>query len=189
MVWDFAIFDVYYHVRHDKMKWKSEIAAVGIGLMVVVAQAGTNSPVSTLFDAMRSGKYEQTGIFDFPPLGTNNIPELFEHASLTNQLTRIPVNGISSIHKFSCSEGMIALWLIEGIRIGGRFPSLVPECYDKSKPVLPSALFYAEADQKVVVKAYRSWWEKTKGLIKDIGPLDGITLTWFGGRRPEEEKK
>lgn len=176
-------------VRQHKMKTKLRIVMTLVGLMGLTTLAADNSPVTTLFNAMRSGEYQQSGFFDFPALGTNDISELLEHTSRTNQLTRLPVNGASSIHKFSCSEGIVALWLIEGIRVGGRFPSQVPECYDRNKTIPSGALFYAEADQDVVAKAYRSWWEKTKGQTKDSGPLDRTTLTWFGGRTPEEGKR
>jgi hypothetical protein len=156
--------------------------------LVAPASAAERSPVSDLFDAMRSGVYEQEGFYEFPQLGTNDIPELLKHASRTNQLVRIPVNGYSSMHKFACSEGMIALWLIEGIRVGGRFPSQLPECYDRSKSV-PAGAWYAEADQDAIVEAYSAWWKQTQERSKDIDPLDGSSMTWRGGHAPYENNQ
>jgi hypothetical protein len=170
-----------------KTKWK--IMVVLAGLAVVTASAGEPSSVEKIVSAMRAGTYsEEYGRYTFPQLGTNDIAELLVHAGNTNILKSFPVNVVSSIGRMTTSEGMIALWLIEGVRMGGKFPSLIPVCYDRDKKVLHDALFYAEADQDAVYKAYLLWWEKTKGQKKEIDPLDGTALTWFGGRSPKEEK-
>ena len=155
---------------------------------VVTAWAADNTPVATLFDTMRSGKYDPNRTYNFPKVGTNDIPELLEHAAHTNQLTCFPINRMSSTIKFSCSEGMVALWLIEGVRIGGTFPSQVPECYDKRKPVPAGALFYAEADQATVTETYTSWWKRQSGQLESVAPLAECSLTWDGGRRLETQR-
>ena len=141
-------------------KWK--IMVVLAGLVVVTASAGEPSSVGNIFAAMRAGTYsEEYGRHTFPQLGTNDIPKLLVHAGNTNILKNFPVNVISSIGRTTTSEGMIALWLIEGVRMGGRFPSLIPVCYDRDTKVLSDALFYAEADQDAVYHAYLLWWQKT----------------------------
>ena len=170
-----------------KTTWK--IGTALAGLFIVFANASAEPPVSAAFDAMRAGNYaEKFGRYTFPTLETNDIPELLEHATATNVLQSFPINMFSSIYRFTSTEGMVALWLIEGIRIGGKFPSLIPACYDKSKTITADAGFYAEADQEEVAKAYLTWWDRSKGASEDVGPLDGTTLTWFGGRTSEPEK-
>jgi len=159
------------------------------GLAVVTASAGEPSSVENIFGAMRAGTYsEKYGPYTFPQLGTNDIPKLLVHAGNTNILKSFPINGVSSIGRMMTSEGMTALWLIEGVRMGGMFPSLIPVCYDRDKKVLHDALFYAEANPDAVYKAYLLWWEKTKGQKNEIDPLNGTALTWFGGRMPKEGK-
>ena len=157
-------------------------------LFMFITHASAEQPISMAFAAMRAGNYaEEFGRYTFPALGNTNIPELLDHATATNVLRSFPINQISSIFRFTSTEGMVALWLIEGIRVGGKFPSLIPVCYDKSKTTLADAAFYLEADQDLVAKAYQSWWDRTKGVSADIGPLDGTPLTWFGGRTPKPE--
>jgi hypothetical protein len=159
-------------------------------LAPIMATAADESPVSAVFASMRSRNYaKEYGRYTFPDLSTNDIPELLEHAAVTNVLRSFPVNQVSSFGRLSCAEGMIALWLIEGIRVGKKFPSLVPACYDRRKAVQADSLSYAEADQDAVATAYLSWWQNTKGQTNDLGPLAGTSLTWFRGRTPEEWKK
>jgi hypothetical protein len=154
----------------------------------------TASSVSEMFAAIRSGNYtERYDKSTFPKLSWTDISELITYVKSTNVVTSIPVNGISSERTYQCVDGMIALWLIEGIRVGRGFPSLNPVCYDKSISVPPRSLFYGVAQQKSVARAYITWWQKVRGMTRDKSsrhdPLTGTALSWFGGRIPKEAEK
>src|SRR5688500_5897495 len=81
------------------------------------------SRVKALFDQMRDGKYQREG-FDFPKLEWADIPELLAKADSTRLLEAFPRNPISSQYERACPEGVVALWLVEGLRKGGKYPSL-----------------------------------------------------------------
>lgn len=74
--------------------------------------------VRKLFEAMRAGKCDESV---FPALGWEDIPSLLTVAPSTAVLKNFPRNAISSQYEPECSEGMVALWLIEGLRRGGSF--------------------------------------------------------------------
>jgi hypothetical protein len=178
-----------------KTSFAACVAVMGMALSAATGVcAETASTVASMFDAMRGGDYaKQYEPMNFPNLSWKDIPELLTHVDSTNSLTSFPVNGVSSLRISRCKEGMVALWLIEGIRVGRRFPSLIPECYDRSIPTTPRALFYPPARQATVVAAYTLWWKKVEHMTSDEGarydPLVNTELTWFGGRIPKDPQK
>ncbi len=134
--------------------------------------------VKVLFESMRSGNY---AAITFPQLDLADVPTLLEYADSTKPLRSFPRNPLSSQLEVDFSEGMVALWLIEGVRQGDRYPSLNALCFkaggggkDWSKA--------SEDNHKEVARAYRAWWEKAKSLPHDpakaLDPLKGTGLAW-----------
>jgi hypothetical protein len=72
---------------------------------------------------------------------------------------------------------MMAMWLVEGLRKGAKFPSLNPKLVPaEGKTELPS-----EPDV-VAMRAYRTWWWKVKTMppekAREVDPLEGTGLRW-----------
>lgn len=136
-----------------------------------------NQRVKALFDAMHKGEYKE---FSFPKLQLTDVPALLERAESTKRLTSFPVNPISSFLLRDCSEGTVALWLAEGVRKGGKFPSLNPRF--SKEGVNAKTAMELEAIQMEMAKAYRAWWEKAKLLAAEdamaIEPLKDTGLSW-----------
>ena len=119
----------------------------------------------------------------------------------------IPSLTISSYHQKQCREGMVALWLIEGLRRKqtalvrqkqtGKEPTprgtyyhlpLNPICR-KGPPDDYANLLACEKSPQVhqeTLEAYRKWWRMVCYLPPSEGavfyPLDLTSLRWFGGR-------
>ena len=139
------------------------------------------SPVRKLFSSFRDSSYRAS--VSFPKLGRDDLPDLLKMSDSQRRLKTFPTNPISSQLQSEASEGLVALWLVEGIRRGGRFPSLNPQCLDSSdgpvSRVGPSSL----ERQRHAAKRYRGWWEKVKtrpeSEWRQIDPLDGSALHWY----------
>ena len=141
-----------------------------------------NLRVKKLFDAMRDGTYAEK--VEFPRLDMTDVPALLELADSTKVLKKFPTNPLSSQLELQCSEGMVALWLIEGVRQGSKgikYPSLNALCF-KDDVQAKNYTEESEANHKEVAKAYRAWWNKAKGLsaekAKELDPLKGTNLHW-----------
>lgn len=134
--------------------------------------------VKKLFETMRDGKY--AGI-EFPHLDWGDVPALLDYADSTKTLKTFPRSDLSSQYEPECSEGMVALWLIEGIRTGGRNPSLNVLCF-KAGGGGTNWGKASEGNHKEVAKAYRAWWEKAKSLphekARTLDPLKDTNLAW-----------
>ena len=85
-----------------------------------------NDCVRDFFDSMAKGTYTEAL---FPKLGWEDIPALLERAASTKVLTNFPCSPDSSQSEEFCSEGMVALWLVEGVRKGRWFASLNALCF------------------------------------------------------------
>jgi len=135
--------------------------------------------VKELFQSMRDGKYTEKG---FPNLVLADVPALLELADSTTTLKTFPRNLLSSQFEPDCSEGMVALWLIEGVRVGGKFPSLNALCF-MGRVEGENWTKASEDNHKEVAKAYRSWWEKAKSLSPEkamaLDPLKDSKLHWY----------
>lgn len=166
-----------------------------ISILIFTAIGGcadTTSSISDMFQAMRSGTYEkQYDRYAFPKVTWNDIPELLTYVESTIILKSHPINMASSMSPPNCTEGIMAIWLIEGIRKGvGKvrlyYPSQIPVCYDTTIPVPPSAGDFALAKLKTVAMAYTKWWKKVKNMNmvegSQVDPLDGTSLSWYGSR-------
>jgi len=144
-----------------------------------VPQPPRESRVKELFQSMREGKYTEEG---FPNLVLADVPALLELADSTKTLKTFPRTLESSQFEAECSEGMVALWLIEGIRAGGKFPSLNALCF-KEEVKGENWTKASEDNHKEVAKAYRSWWEKAKALSPEkamaLEPLKDTKLHWY----------
>ncbi len=133
--------------------------------------------VRLLFDSMFEDSYAGRG---FPELTWDDIPALLARSESTRELTRFPRSPISSQFESTCREGMVALWLVEGVRQGGRFGSLNALCFDG--PAEDANWRGAsEANHERILFAYRKWW-KTVSERGDSGaaidPLEGTGLRW-----------
>lgn len=142
------------------------------------AQA-SKAKVDDLFRAMIEGRYVQ---MVFPhQLGWPEIPEILNHAESATILRRFPFNPLSSQKQFICSEGIVALWLVEGIRKGSKFPSNNPLCLTLDAPSKDWEK-QSEANHPAAATAYKAWWEQVKDLKhKDaalIDPFKGTNFHW-----------
>jgi hypothetical protein len=137
-----------------------------------------NQRVKKLFKTMRDGSYAE---IEFPRLDWDDVPALLEYADNTKMLKAFPRDGASSQFELQCSEGMVALWLIEGLRRGDRYPSGNALCFNAAKAGSDWGKA-SEDNHKEVANAYRAWHEKTKSLTpekaKAVNPLDGTGLAW-----------
>lgn len=137
-----------------------------------------NQRVKKLFEAMQNGNYAE---IEFPKLDLTDVPALLEYADSGKILKSFPRSPFSSQFEATCSEGMVALWLIEGIRQGGKYPSLNSLCF-KSGVESKNWTKTSEDNHKEVAKAYRAWWDKAKSLTpekaKALDPLKDTGLSW-----------
>jgi hypothetical protein len=137
-----------------------------------------NPRVDRLFAAMRAGT---ASVVTFPKLGWEDIPALLRRAGSATRLTSFPGNPISSTAVRECSEGMVALWLIEGLRKGGDFPSLTPLCLQRGSADRDWQKA-SEASHPALADQYRAWWQKVKFLppakAAAIDPLSGTPFFW-----------
>jgi hypothetical protein len=139
----------------------------------------SNERVQKLFDTMREGKYNNP---KFPELKWEDIPALLEMGTSKRILKNFPVNPLSSQFVMECPEGIVALWLVEGLRRGGRkFASLNALCLPEGEITEK----WTEASAKNhdrVLKAYQEWWRRAQSLpaekAAEMDPLKGTKLHW-----------
>jgi hypothetical protein len=126
--------------------------------------------VGVLFDAMRSGAYQER---EFPVLGWEHVPALLERAPSRARLKATPVNPLSSQFEPEQPESIVALWLIEGIHKGGRYPSLNPICNGGERG----------RTQQQAVQAYFRWWQEARKVRPSAraarNPFAGTKLSWY----------
>lgn len=129
--------------------------------------------VNKLFGEMRGQNYISDG---FPKLEWADVPALLELADSPGILSNYPVNPAWSGVPGPAPEGLVALYLIEGIRRGNKFPTLhgvTSRGVDVNK---------AAEQQKEFAKAYRDWWAKAKDAkpadAAKLDPLAGAKRTW-----------
>jgi hypothetical protein len=115
------------------------------------------------------------GSHDDPhPLGWADIPTLLALSDRTDRIAR-PVNSKSSIllprSEARLEVGTIALYLVEGIRRGEKFPTLTILRGHASDEDLPRR-----------AAAYWGWWDAVSRLrpseARKIDPLRGTGLSW-----------
>ena len=139
--------------------------------------------VDQLLDSMKRGTYGM----DMTPgtkkrLDVSDIPFLLERADSTSPVKSIPMNPISSFAQAKCSEGMVALWLVEGIRRGSQIPSFNVLCLETKSSVSGQEMdAKSESHHAVVAAAYRAWWKKghsDPAATFKVDPLAGTGLSW-----------
>ncbi len=127
-----------------------------------------------------------------PDLAWTDIPDLLEIGNDRVVITHFPVNPVSSSYQEECYLGIVALWLIESVRITcgnplmnpvNRYPSMNPLLRDKSEEQVNSGRKQNTPEMmEAAFEAYRSWWENTKQKdIKEacrVNPLEGTGLSW-----------
>src|SRR5260370_9999394 len=112
--------------------------------------------VDKLFRSMRSGAYQEV---NFPALTWADVPALLDMARSPTVLKAFPREVASSQYEATCSEGMVALWLIEGIRAGGKFPSLNALCFHVGENSTDWTKASAMTRRRLLV-IYRIWCGK-----------------------------
>ena len=139
--------------------------------------------VEELFDSMLLGTYAHRW---FPPLEWSAVPALVERAESSRSLHRFPSNPFSSQSQAEATEGLVALWLIEGLCEEGRFGSLNPLLVQKGRP-LDASLAEQRRLQVIAAAAYRRWWGQARNLERAaaarLDPLAGTGLSWYGSVR------
>ena len=156
----------------------------GKDLAVIVYYAAPRAHISPrvqeLFTVMRAGTYSEKW---FPGLNWEDVPALLEVARSSRELTSFPTNPLSSQAMSSCSEGMIALWLIEGLQEEGHLPSLNPILIDKNSTMpFKEAITQEQQNefQGKALAAYTDWWSQAKsGRVQGKHALEGSGLSWF----------
>lgn len=140
-----------------------------------------NKKVKELFAGFRDGENRATG--KFPKLDAFDIPALLQIAKSDKLIRNFPRNPLSSQYERQCSEGMVALWLIEGIRKSDRptFPSLNALCLPRDK-FEGDWTTVSQNQHKVVLQAYQDWWKDADPMdmekSRKTNPLDGTNLHW-----------
>ncbi len=130
----------------------------------------SNERVQKLFEAMREAKYEDN---QFPELKWKDIPDLLEMGASKRILKNFPHDSNSSLGQSDCPEGVVALWLVEGIRKGGKgYASLNPFLCPPE-----------EGNNARALKAYQEWWKQAQSLTAEnaaaVDPLKGTKLRWY----------
>lgn len=158
------------------------IAMIGVGSKEVIAETLENEPVEELFKALRDvqDRPPQLGV-EFPELTWDDIPALLKLSESRRFLSHYISNPISSRHEPKVREGLYALWLIEGIRKGGDFPSQNPICITEGHK-LEVEFDITDQAQKELSSAYKSWWRNhdtlsQKELAKQ-NPLKDTKYSW-----------
>jgi hypothetical protein len=136
-----------------------------------------------------------------PKLNWADIPVLLKLAENGGPLRgTVPSRPYVSRPVAECPEGMVALWLIEGLRLRQLSFSHDHKTADKvyypslpSQPVCERAgtpIWQTENDPAVhqtVRNAYQQWWKKMESLPTDqvaaIDPLESTDMAWSGTSR------
>ena len=153
-------------------------AAAAPAAPAVKPKGPASEKVDKMFAGMRDGTYRDLGTrgFGFPDVGWEDVPALLARAEEEGPLRTFPTNPLSSFARFGCREGLAALWLVEGVRKGGKFPSLnaaIAGSEDR-EGATPEEL-------KTAARAYRDWWARAKGkpeAAKDLDPLADSPVKW-----------
>jgi len=105
-------------------------------------------------------------------------------------MTAVPTAPLPSQGQSQAVEGMVALWMLEGLRCGqgAAFrPPLMAYC---TRGSLGQTECEISADiHRDVLAAYRRWWDRVKNLTAEDAaakdPLAGSGLQWTGGQSVE----
>lgn len=140
--------------------------------------------VRHLLSSMEAGKFASRSVLG---LTRHHIPSLLAFAENKTLAKSFPSNPISSFAQRKCTTGMVALWIVEGIRKqgGGKFscPSLNPMCFMRGDTKRGKDWEEASMrNQDDVAAAYVKWWKRvvspgSADAFKS-DPLAGTELNW-----------
>jgi hypothetical protein len=145
----------------------------------------------------------------YPNFEWEDIPALLEIAKSEKIIEGIPSLIASSYTSQYCRKGMIALWLIEGIRrrqlseqiekqLGKKMQMALAYSRLPLNPIcIKEGINISECEQSLeiyesVLQAYRNWWQTFGSLpaseASAFYPLDLTDIKWFGSpdRWPQE---
>jgi hypothetical protein len=151
---------------------------------------------------------DKTGDFFGPSFGWSDVPFLLELAESEKVIKTFPSNPLSSYAAMECVEGMVALWIVEGLRRGQcrlteRMQTGEGPAADPGNPFLRPlnpicskegmSLKDCEASAEIhrqALEAYRRWWKMAGSLPSReaaiFDPLDLTDIQWYGGSREGE---
>lgn len=112
-----------------------------------------NEKVSKLFQQMRENDFDEKS---FPKLNWDDVPSLMELADSERVLHGVPGNPLSLQKLSGIPEGIVALWLVEGIRIEKQFPTQNCSIVDRESS-LPTNHPSLHA---IALRHYRNWWKE-----------------------------
>lgn len=149
--------------------------------------------IDTLINMLKANKYKAENMSCLPELKWEDIPKLIEIGNSQKKIARFPHNPISSIDQQVCLLGVMALWMIESIRVSEgkplispteRFPSQNPRLISKNQENVTPGL----QDQHNVemlqeaYRAYKFWWQKVQNMQRKsaskVDPLANTGLSW-----------
>lgn len=154
-----------------------------------LAEKHVSESVAELFRMMHDGEFgKHYSVISPPKLDWTDIPSLLAKAESSESLASFPIHTLSSQSQSDCSEGVVALWLIESIRSQGEYPSLNPmfHCLDKNDPLKGKEMHQA------ALEAYQNWWssisesvdldddEAVSKAIESTNPLKDKNICWYG---------
>jgi hypothetical protein len=156
----------------------------GLDFVVILEYPKPESHISprveALFDSMRAGTYSHRW---FPPLQWDDIPSLLAYSGSERILKSFPSNPISSQSTETCAEGIIALWLIEGIWESGNLPSLNPILLQSGSKISTDHALSMDRQVALMKKArtaYSAWWQTVNQSRFETGPaLTDTGLYWY----------
>jgi len=119
-------------------------------------EPAVNQRVTKLFAQMREGTYRDV---NFPELTWQDVPSLMKLAESDRILSNVPTNLLSSQSPLPTQEGVVAMWLIEGIRKGGKHPSLNCMLLDR-KPGQSQLPHNHESLHLIALRYYQKWWSQ-----------------------------
>ena len=128
---------------------------------------------------VKADKYE--GSQELPAFKIDHIDALLTHASDERLVSRFPWAPVLSYYPGQKEVGLVILYAIEVIRNPGDYPVrgvLVVDTNDRERKVTHSE----------VLSLYQNWWAENKGKsaaqLRQLNPLEGTGLVWFGTEVP-----
>ena len=135
--------------------------------------------VAKLFRSFRDGSYAGA---DFPKLRWDDIPDLLELGRSERWLTDFPRNPLSSQFEERCCEGVVAVWLIEGIRGQKNHFASLNAIGLKMDAERESFEAQSAANRAPLLKCYQEWWARVEMLppaeAAQIDPLKDSGFYW-----------
>lgn len=134
--------------------------------------------VEALFRSMAEGAWRHRW---FPPLEWSDIPALLSHASDRGSMKAFPTSPLGDVRPPAVLSGAIALWLIEGLREEGHWPSLAPVLIELGGELDVRLATQAQLLDRAQT-AYRQWFEALDAGANEAdsaSPLAAIGLRWY----------